>query len=84
MRWTIVAVDAIHTFGLQLSKAGRGCVPTLSGIFGHLAVHVFKTDVGNVLALGIGPVGDLVADIHVPVNPRNHTSARIATTGFDK
>src|SRR5262249_15290401 len=59
-------------------------IRSLRRIFGRFSVLVLDPHIRNVLPLCIRPVGDRVANIHVPVNARGYASIGISTTGLNE
>src|ERR1019366_2034634 len=69
VRGAVVAVDAVHAALLGLVNLGLGEGGVLRHVLGHPAILVLYAHPGNHLALLVaGKVGDLVGDVHVPVD----------------
>ena len=81
MRRTIVAIDAIHA--AFLGRCDLFCIqwPRSIRVFSDIAVSILHPNPRNDLPLLIGGYErDLIREIHVPVNPCNWTTRRIAAT----
>src|ERR1043165_5672408 len=81
MRRPVVAIDTIHApllrgFNLFSARPASSIV-----ILGHISIAILHADPWNYLPLLVArDEGDLVAEVHMPVNTRNWSTQRITAT----
>ena len=70
MRRAIMTIDTVHSPWCHTLELVRSQRPVSIRIFSDAALHILNPNPGDYLSMVVGRnVGDLVRNVHVPVNP---------------